>query len=205
MNNYREIFDLDSVICAPATAASTGAIAIIRVSGKGCVDLCSNYIFPVSNKLCLKNMLHNEMHLSIFKRDDEIVDEVMTVVFGDKNSYTGEESLEIYCHGSQYIQKRIIEILISAGARFARPGEFTMRAFLNGKMDLLQAEAVADLISSKSKAAHDLAYSQMKGGFSSHIKELRKQLIDFASLIELELDFSEEDVEFANRNELIHY
>ncbi len=202
MNNYRQTFDMDSVICAPASATGMSAIAVIRVSGKGCINICSKYIYPVKTSLKFKELQHAQMQFSLFKNDDEIVDEVMAVLFHEPNSYTGEESVEIYCHGSTYIQNRIIELLLSAGARYAKPGEFTMRAFLNGKMDLSQAEAVADLIASNSKVAHDIAYSQMRGGFSDRISELRKQLLDFASLIELELDFSEEDVEFADRTKL---
>jgi len=203
MINSIDAFSFNSIICAPATAAATGAIAIIRISGKGSVDLCSKYIYPVKKGLSFKNCQHAQMYLSLFKNDDELVDEVLSVIFYEPASYTGEETVEVYCHGSKYIQHRIMEILISAGARLAKPGEFTMRAFLNGKLDLSQAEAVADLIAANSKAEHDIAYKQMRGGFSSKIKELRSKLVNIASLIELELDFSEEDVEFVDRNKLI--
>ncbi len=133
------------------------------------------------------------------KKTREIIDEVLLTYFKSPNSYTGEEAVEISCHGSEFIQQKIIELLLEAGARLADPGEFTMRAFLNGKLDLSQAEAVADLIASQSKSAHHLALNQMRGGFSEKIKELREQLLQFTALIELELDFSEEDVEFADR------
>src|SRR5690606_10469847 len=130
-------------------------------------------------------------------------DEVLVTVFDTGKSFTGEESAEISCHGSPYILQRVLEVLLSGGCRMAMPGEFTMRAFMNGKMDLSQAEAVADLIASQTRNAHDIAMRQLRGGFSSELKDLREELIHFASLVELELDFSEEDVEFADRTELL--
>jgi tRNA modification GTPase len=141
-------------------------------------------------------------HFGYFATGDEVIDEVVLTLFRNPHSYTGDDIVEISCHGSDYVQQRILEVLIDAGARMARKGEFTLRAFLNGRLDLSQAEAVADLISSNSKVSHDLALSQMRGGFSDKIKEMRAQLLDLASLLELELDFSEEDVEFADRRKL---
>lgn len=141
-------------------------------------------------------------HFGHFYSADELLDEVVLTLFRGPHSYTGDDVVEISCHGSEYIQQRILETLIKAGARMARPGEFTLKAFLNGRFDLSQAEAVADLISSRSKASHELALKQMRGGFSAKIKNMRSQLVDLASLLELELDFSEEDVEFADRQKL---
>jgi tRNA modification GTPase len=192
----------DDIICALATAPGTSAIALIRVSGKGCIELV-NYIFkPFKKNTNLNDSKSHTIHFGRILNDEGIIDEVLVSVFRTPNSYTGEDIIEISCHGSLFIQKQILELLNDKGARQASPGEFTLRAFLNGKFDLSQAEAVADLISSNTKPAHDLALKQMRGGFSGKINELRKQLVDFASLIELELDFSEEDVEFANRDSL---
>lgn len=147
-------------------------------------------------------MKSHKMHFGKFIYEDRIIDEVLLTYFKSPHSYTGEDSVEISCHGSEFIQQKIIELLLDSGARLADPGEFTMRAFLNGKLDLSQAEAVADLIASQSKSAHRLALNQMRGGFSEKIKELRDKLLQFTALIELELDFSEEDVEFADRTAL---
>lgn len=189
-------------ICALATPPGTSAIAIIRISGPDSFKVC-NEIFK-SSKIDFKceNELSHTLHFGEIYDGENIIDEVLISIFKNPRSYTGEDAIEISCHGSGYIQQKIIEFLIRKGLRLADPGEFTLRAFLNGKFDLSQAEAVADLIASHSKASHDLALNQMRGGFSSHIKELRQQLLNFASLIELELDFSEEDVEFADRKEL---
>ncbi len=188
-------------ICAIATGSSAGAIAVIRISGKNSFDIC--------NKIFSKNIANEKsqtVHFGTIKNGNEVIDEVLLSIFKNPNSFTGEDVVEISCHGSQFIQGQIMQLLTENGARTANPGEFTLRAFVNGKMDLSQAEAVADLIASESKKAHRIALNQMRGGFSNELQKLREQLINFASLIELELDFSEEDVEFANRqqfNELL--
>jgi len=187
-----------TVICAIATAPGMGAIAVIRLSGKGCIEICDRIFVSPSHKK-LVDVLPNTIH---FVNKEELIDEVLISVFHAPHSFTGEDSIEISCHGSVYIQQRILQLLISSGARLAAPGEFTQRAFLNGKMDLSQAEAVADLIASSSAAAHKMALSQMRGGFSDELMKLRMELLHITSLLELELDFSEEDVEFADRSEL---
>lgn len=187
-------------IVALATPAGAGAIAVIRLSGEHAITIASGIFESVSGKNLLKQRTHT-VHLGNIKDGERIIDEVLTTVFRNPNSYTGEDVVEFSCHGSHYIQQEIIQLCLRNGCRMAAPGEFTLRAFLHGKMDLSQAEAVADLISSDSEASHQLAIQQMRGGFSSEIKELRQQLLNFASLIELELDFSEEDVEFANRED----
>lgn len=190
---------LDDTIIAPATATGEGAIAIVRLSGREAVLIADQLFFG-------KKLAETEANRSIFgtirNEKGEILDEVMLTLYRNPKSYTGEDLVEISCHASPYIVHRLIELGTNLGARMAAPGEFTMRAYLNGKMDLSQAEAVADLIASESKAGHDLAMAQMRGTFSSRIEELRVKLIDFASLLELELDFSEEDVEFADRTQL---
>ncbi len=191
----------DKTIAAISTAHGTGAIAVIRLSGNEAVNICDKVYFSSSGKK-LNQQAANTLHYGFIKDGGNTIDEVVVGLFKAPNSYTGEDLVEISCHGSLYIQQRILELLILRGARMAQPGEFTLRAFLNGKMDLLQAEAVADLIASNSKAFHDVAINQMRGGFTGEIKKLRKQLLTFTSLIELELDFSEEDVEFADRDEL---
>ncbi|MBW2937415.1 tRNA uridine-5-carboxymethylaminomethyl(34) synthesis GTPase MnmE [Aureisphaera sp. CAU 1614] len=187
-------------IVALATPAGAGAIAIIRLSGEQALDIASSVFVSVSGKKLSQQKTHT-IHLGHIKDGDRVVDEVLASVFKNPNSYTGEDVVEFSCHGSNYIQQEIIQLCLRKGARMAQAGEFTLRAFLNGKMDLSQAEAVADLIASDSEASHQLAIQQMRGGFSSEIKALREQLLNFASLIELELDFAEEDVEFANRDE----
>ncbi|MBN1158122.1 MAG: tRNA uridine-5-carboxymethylaminomethyl(34) synthesis GTPase MnmE [Bacteroidales bacterium] len=188
-------------ITAISTAPGTGAIAVIRLSGENALDICDAvFISPTDKKLSDQHA--NTLHYGTIREGDEIIDEVVAGLFKAPHSYTGEDLVELSCHGSVYIQKRILELLVSKGARLARPGEFTMRAFLNGKLDLTQVEAVADLIASGSKASHRVAMNQMRGGFTSEIKKLRDKLLEFISLIELELDFSEEDVEFADRNQL---
>ncbi len=189
-------------ICAIATAPGMGAIAVIRVSGEKCIECCDAIFRPVKKNPRLIQGEANHVYLGWLMDENEQIDQVLITIFRAPASYTGEDTLEISCHGSEYIQKRILELLIKQGIRLAKPGEFTLRAFLNGKMDLSQAEAVADLIASHSKTSHNLALDHMRGGFSKKIKELRAQLLHFASMIELELDFSEEDVEFANRDEL---
>jgi tRNA modification GTPase len=189
-------------ICAISSAQGMGAIAMVRLSGLKAIEIADMIFKPVAEK----DHLHKiPPHTALFGRiyeNDELLDEVVVTTFRQPNSYTGQDVVEISCHGSVYIQQRLIELLIKKGARLAQPGEFTFRAFIAGKMDLSQAEAVADLISSNSETSHHMALKQMRGGFSSKIGELRARLVHFASLIELELDFSEEDVEFANRKEL---
>ncbi len=187
-------------IIALATAPGTGAIAVIRLSGPNAIEWVSN-CFESSSKKVLKDQKSHTVHLGHIKEGEHIVDQTLVSVFKGPNSYTGEDVVEISCHGSTYIQQRIIQLFLKKGARAAQGGEFTMRAFLNGKMDLSQAEAVGDLIASENEASHQLALQQMRGGFSSEIKKLREQLLNFASLIELELDFAEEDVSFADRDE----
>ncbi|MCD4665313.1 MAG: tRNA uridine-5-carboxymethylaminomethyl(34) synthesis GTPase MnmE [Bacteroidales bacterium] len=192
----------EETICALATPPGTSAIAIIRISGDKSIDVCEEIFTPKNKKTLLSKAKSHTIHFGEITEDSLVLDEVLVSVFRAPNSYTGEDSIEISTHGSPYIQQKIIELLIKKGLRLAKPGEFTLRAFLNGKFDLSQAEAVVDLIAAQSKSSHDLALNQMRGGFSDKIKELRQELLNFASLIELELDFSEEDVEFANRSDL---
>jgi tRNA modification GTPase len=189
---------IDDLICALATPAGTGALAIIRISGNGAWKLTEG-IFTRS--LSEKNS-HTIHFGQLHARDREAIDEVLVSLFEKGKSFTGEESVEITCHGSPYIQQQILTTLIEHGCRMALPGEFTQRAFLNGKMDLSQAEAVSDVIAAQTKMAHAVAFKQLRGGFSSELSELREKLIHFASMVELELDFGEEDVEFADRGEL---
>ncbi|MBI2258568.1 MAG: tRNA uridine-5-carboxymethylaminomethyl(34) synthesis GTPase MnmE [Flavobacteriia bacterium] len=186
-------------ICALASTPGKSAISILRVSGKNSIDICEK-IF--SKKI--KDKKSHTLHFGKIGIDkDNWIDEVLVSVFHHNKSFTGEESVEISCHGSTYIQQEILSLLIKNGCRLAKAGEFTMRAFLNGKMDLTQAEAVTDLISSENKKAHEIAVQQMKGGFSNELALLREKMIQFASLLELELDFVEEDIEFADRSSLI--
>lgn len=189
------------IIAAISTAPGIGGIAIIRLSGSGSIDLADSVFKSASDKK-LSEQKANTIHFGAIMKDDAVFDEVLVSIFRSPNSFTGEESVEISCHGSLYIQQGILQLLLKKGARLATAGEFTQRAFLNGKMDLSQAESVADLIASTSAATHRLAMNQMRGGFSNKLIELRTDLLNFASLIELELDFSEEDVEFANRDNL---
>ncbi|NJY64159.1 tRNA uridine-5-carboxymethylaminomethyl(34) synthesis GTPase MnmE [Salinimicrobium sp. CDJ15-81-2] len=191
---------LNDNIVALATPSGAGAIAVIRVSGPDAVQLVAPVFRAKSNKDLLEQPSHT-LHLGNIFDGERILDEVLVSVFHGPKSYTGENTIEISCHGSPYIQQEIIQLLIRRGCRSAEAGEFTLRAFLNGKMDLSQAEAVADLISSENMASHQMAMQQMRGGFSNEIQKLRQELLNFASLIELELDFAEEDVEFANRDE----
>lgn len=191
----------NSTIYALSTPAGSGAIAVIRLSGDEAIQI-TDTLFRGKNKLKkLAAQKNNTIHFGSLVHKDEVLDEVLVSLFKAPHSYTGEDVVEISCHGSFYIQQRIMQALSEAGARLAAPGEFTMRAFLNGKMDLSQAEAVADLIASHSAASHRIAFEQMKGGFSSQLEVLRSRLLHFISLIELELDFSEEDVEFADRSQ----
>ena len=191
--------DLNDTIVALATPTGIGAIGVIRLSGKDAITIC-NGVFR--GKDLAQQDTHTIHFGTIRDREDRIVDEVLVSLFVGPKSYTGENVVEVSCHGSNYIIQQLIQLFVQEGARMAQPGEFTLRAFLNGRMDLSQAEAVADLIASSSASSHNLAMQQMRGGFSDEIQRLRQQLLDFASLIELELDFSEEDVEFADRTEL---
>ena len=200
-------FTSEDTICAPATAVG-GALAVIRVSGPAAFSIVSTLC-----SLCCGAAAANTVHFTRLTAPSpcdavsphrEIIDEALVTVFRAPHSYTGEDSVEISCHGSTYIVRRILDLLIQNGCRMARPGEFTMRAYLNGKLDLSQAEAVADLIASTNKATHDIAMSQLRGHFSSKLKTLRDQLLKLTSLLELELDFSDhEDLEFADRSELL--
>ena len=190
---------LSDTIVALATPQGVGAIGVIRLSGPAALSLL-NPFFKAKDLTAVAG--HTSHFGSVRDEQGGLLDEVLIAVFKGPRSYTGEDTLEISCHGSNYILQSIIELSIRQGARSAQPGEFTMRAFLNGRMDLSQAEAVGDLIAAESKIAHDVALRQMRGGFSNEIKSLRQQLIKFASLVELELDFGEEDVEFADRSQL---
>jgi tRNA modification GTPase len=189
----------NDLICAIATSSGIGALSIIRVSGpKSKCMLLSHFSKNLSEAVS------HSIHFGLLSDSDgRALDEVLVAVFDQNKSFTGEESIEISCHGSPYIQQEILHLLCTLGARMAEPGEFTQRAFLNGKMDLSQAEAVADLIASESKHAHQIALQQLRGHFSNELRTLREELIHFASLIELELDFAEEDVEFADRGQLL--
>ncbi len=191
----------NDTIIALATPSGVGAIAVIRLSGEKSIEIVNQFFKSKFGKKELTNVKSHTIHLGNIIENDRIIDEVLISVFKNPQSYTGENVIEINCHGSVYIQQEIIQLFIKNGVRNADPGEFTLRAFLNGKMDLSQAEAVADLIASNSAASHQVALQQMRGGFSTEIENLRQQLLNFASLIELELDFAEEDVEFADRTE----
>lgn len=191
----------DGTICAPATIPGTGAISIIRVSGKDSLAIADKVI-DVKGESLSETEGYRLRYGTIFADDGSVLDNVIVSVFRAPHSYTGENSVEISCHASRFIVNAVLELLVNAGARIAAPGEFTRRAFVNGKMDLAQAEAVADVIASQSAAAHRVAMNQLKGGFSSELKTLREKLLTMTSLLELELDFSEEDVEFASRSEL---
>lgn len=187
-------------ITALATAPGAGAIAIIRVSGEKSPEIV-NSIFKAKSGKSLIDQDSHTLHLGTIYDNQRIIDEVLVSLFKGTKSYTGEPTVEISCHGSAYIQQEILQLLLRKGCRAAKAGEFTLRAFINGKMDLSQAEAVADLIASDNAGSHQIAMQQMRGGFSAEIADLRQELLDFASLIELELDFAEEDVEFANREQ----
>ncbi|MEC3908749.1 tRNA uridine-5-carboxymethylaminomethyl(34) synthesis GTPase MnmE [Tamlana sp. 2201CG12-4] len=191
----------EDTIVALATPSGAGAIAVIRLSGKTAVEIADQCFQSVTSKKKLDDQKTHTIHLGHIMDDNRTIDEVLVSVFRNPNSYTGEDVIEISCHGSSYIQQEIIQLFLRKGCRMATAGEFTLRAFLNGKLDLSQAEAVADLISSDNEASHQIAMKQMRGGFSSEIAKLREELLNFASLIELELDFAEEDVEFADRTQ----
>ena len=187
-------------IVALATPSGAGAIAIIRISGTDAISIAATIFESVSGKSISKQKTHT-IHLGHVVDEGKVYDQVLLSIFKNPNSYTGEDVVEISCHGSTFIQQQIIQLLLRKGCRMAQAGEFTLRAFLNGKLDLSQAEAVADLISSDNEASHQIAMQQMRGGFSNEIAKLREELLNFASLIELELDFAEEDVEFADRTQ----
>jgi tRNA modification GTPase len=188
-------------ICAPASGKG-GAISVIRVSGPASMDICEKIFAPLDARLSFSSLKGYSIVFGEIREGDEVIDEVLVSIFRAPHSYTGEDSVEISCHASGFIVRKILELIVRSGAVPASPGEFTQRAFLNGKMDLSQAEAVADLIAAESARAHRLAISQIRGTFSDEISKLRADLLHFASLIELELDFGEEDVEFADRKEL---
>ncbi|RDI10399.1 tRNA uridine-5-carboxymethylaminomethyl(34) synthesis GTPase MnmE [Flavobacterium sp. AG291] len=191
---------LQDTIVALATPSGSGAIAIIRISGPEAITIASKVFVSVNGKDITKQKTHT-LHLGHIVDDNKTYDQVLLSLFKGTNSYTGENTVEISCHGSTYIQQQIIQLLLRKGCRMANAGEFTLRAFLNAKLDLSQAEAVADLIASDNEASHQIAMQQMRGGFSNEIAKLREELLNFASLIELELDFAEEDVEFADRSQ----
>ena len=190
----------NDTICAIASGNASGALSVIRLSGKKAVNIC-NQFFPSKD---LDKQKSHTIHFGTFRNQNRIIDEVVISKFSTPNSYTGEDVIEISCHGSTYIKNQILQSLIDAGARLAKAGEFTLRAFANGKMDLSQAEAVADLIASDDQASHQIALQQMRGCVSNELALLRNELIEFASLLELELDFAEEDVEFADRKKMIN-
>ena len=191
----------DDTIVALATPSGAGAIAVIRMSGDDAIVIADTCFQSIKSEKTLSNQKTHTIHLGHIMDGERIIDEVLVSLFKGTNSYTGEPTVEISCHGSSYIQQEIIQLLLRSGCRAAQAGEFTLRSFINGKMDLSQAEAVADLIASDNAASHQIAMQQMRGGFSSEIAKLREELLNFASLIELELDFAEEDVEFADRTQ----
>ena len=190
-------------ICAISTPSGSGGIAVVRVSGNEAFEICDKIFAFNQPEVKLADKPGYTVHFgNITDNKNRLIDEVLATVFRSPNSFTGEDIVEISCHGSLYIQQRILELLLKNGCTLAQPGEFTMRAFHNGKMDLSQAEAVADLIASTTAATHRMAVNQMRGGFSAELNKLRQKLLDFVSLVELELDFTEEDVEFADREQL---
>ncbi|GAB1452497.1 tRNA uridine-5-carboxymethylaminomethyl(34) synthesis GTPase MnmE [Draconibacterium sp.] len=191
-----------STICAISTSPGIGAIAVIRLSGSEAINVADKVFQSPNKNKTLTELAANTIHFGQIIFKNEVIDEVVVAIFRAPHSFTGEDIVEISCHGSTFIQQKILEVLVENGARLALPGEFTQRAFLNGKMDLSQAEAVADVIASSNAAAHRLAINQMRGGFSREIKDLRDQLLHFTAMVELELDFAEEDVEFADRTAL---
>ncbi|MFZ4456269.1 MAG: tRNA uridine-5-carboxymethylaminomethyl(34) synthesis GTPase MnmE [Bacteroidales bacterium] len=192
----------EDTICAVSSAPGVGGVALIRISGSNSLEICDKIFTPFKNGKTVEGQKAYTLAFGAIMDKSEAIDEVLVAVFRNPRSFTGEDTVEITCHGSMFIQQTILKLLIEGGCRLAQPGEFTQRAFLNGKMDLSQAEAVADLIASTSAATHKLALNQMKGGFSRELDLLRERLLDFAALIELELDFSEEYVEFADRTNL---
>lgn len=196
------MIETQDTICAPATAPG-GAIGLIRISGSGTIAITNKIFVPLKGRPLIERKANSITFGNIVDEAGEVVDEVLVSLFRAPHSYTGEDSTEISCHGSTYVMQRILDLLTASGCRMAAPGEFTQRAFLNGKMDLSQAEAVADLIASSSAATHRMAMNQMRGGYSDELRSLRERLLHITSLIELELDFSDhEDLEFADRTEL---
>jgi tRNA modification GTPase len=191
----------EDTICAQATVVGIAAIHLIRITGKNTFEVLEKVFFTKNKKANLEKA--NTIHFGLIKDQERIIDEVLVSIFKNPNSYTGEDTAEISCHGSQYVAEEILKVLFKNGVRQATAGEFTLRAFINGKMPLSKAEAVADVIASNSKASHQLAIDQLRGGFTNLIESLREELINFASLIELELDFAEEDVEFADRTQFV--
>ncbi|MGB1308173.1 MAG: tRNA uridine-5-carboxymethylaminomethyl(34) synthesis GTPase MnmE, partial [Oceanihabitans sp.] len=189
----------NDTIIALATASGVGAIAVIRLSGPKAIAVVNSNFKSVTKQKSLLEQDSHTIHLGYIVSKERTLDEVLVSVFKNPKSYTGEDVVEISCHGSVFIQQEIIQLFLREGCRLANAGEFTLRAFLNGKLDLSQAEAVADIIASDNEASHQVAMQQMRGGFSNEISKLREELLNFASLIELELDFAEEDVEFADR------
>jgi tRNA modification GTPase len=193
-----QLMGWDDTIVALATPPGVGAIGVIRLSGEKAIDIANN-LFPSKN---LAEQASHAAHVGLLQEGNRILDEVVITLFKCPRSYTGEDVVEISCHGSPFVQRQVIDAIIQKGARLARPGEFTQRAFLKGKLDLIQAEAVADLIASGTQAAQRAALQSLRGGFSEELKQLREQLIQFSALLELELDFSQEDVTFADRTQL---
>ncbi|MDP3353475.1 MAG: tRNA uridine-5-carboxymethylaminomethyl(34) synthesis GTPase MnmE [Flavobacteriaceae bacterium] len=191
----------NDTIIAIATPPGIGAIAVIRLSGPNAITICNTFFKSIKGNKDLTTQKSHTLHFGYIKENNRVIDEVLVSLFHGPNSYTGENTVEISCHGSSYIQQEIVQLFLRNNVRLATPGEFTLRAFLNGKLELAQAEAVADLIEANSAASHQVAMQQMRGGYSKEINDLRQELLNFASLMELELDFSEEDVEFADRDE----
>ena len=191
-------------ICAISTPQGVGGIAVVRISGRDAKAVCNKVLLSPKGSRVVESFAPNSAHFCCFCDGDKLIDEVVATYFENPRSYTGEDCIEISCHGSLYVQQKVMETLVAAGARLAEPGEFTLRGFLNGKFDLSQAEAVADLIDSSSEASHGLAIHQLRGGFSKSIADLREKFVNLASLMELELDFSDEDVEFADRSDLMN-
>jgi len=197
------MINLEDTVVAVSTAQGMGAIAVIRLTGKQSIAICDSVFKSIKKGKRLIDQAANTVHFGSLVDDETELDEVLITIFKGPHSFTGEDTAEVACHGAPYIQQKVLELFIKNGAKLAAPGEFTQRAFLNGKMDLSQAEAVADLIASRSEAARRVAMQQMKGGFSQELTHLRERLLNFISLVELELDFSEEDVEFADRQQLV--
>lgn len=201
--NLVDMINLEDTVVAVSTAQGMGAIAVIRLTGKDSISICDTVFKSIKKGKRLINQPANTVHFGALVDNGNELDEVLVTIFKGPHSFTGEDTAEVACHGAPYIQQKVLELFIKNGAKLAAPGEFTQRAFLNGKMDLSQAEAVADLIASRSDAARRVALQQMKGGFSQELTHLRERLLNFISLVELELDFSEEDVEFADRQQLV--
>jgi tRNA modification GTPase len=194
---------MNQTICAISSGQHQAAIALIRISGSDAMRMCDTFFVAASKAVTISTMQPNSIKFGRIFHNNELIDEVLVSVFKAPHSFTGEDMVEIACHGSSFIQQQILQLLVQQGCQLAQPGEFTRRAFLNGKMDLSQAEAVADLIAAQSSSAHRVAMNQMRGGFSKELAVLRDKLLEFTALIELELDFSEEDVEFADRSSLM--